>query len=240
MLVVGIVGYIAVVLAHLTVRVLMGQEMAQATDGFERLDPEAPLQFVVMGDSTALGVGASDPVLSTAGRLAADFPQASVKNFSGNGYRLHHFVDFIQEPRFKPEEPYDLVLIQLGGNDILRFTDRADLRRDLRTILQWAENYSKNTLILHSGNIGLAPFFPWPAGLVMTDRTRQVRQIYIEESRQFSGVYYVDLFTEEEDDPFAPDYTKYYAADMLHLSSEGYRVWYEKIKETMDSAGITF
>ena len=240
-LLVAVVGYIAVILARLTERISIGTKLAEATRPFDRVREGASLRFLVIGDSTAMGVGASDPLESTAGRLAADFPAAAIENISGNGYRLHHVVDLIQQPRFRPgDDPFDLILIQLGGNDIIRFTDRADLRADLRTILGWAEVYGENTLILHSGNIGLAPFFPWPLGPVLTDRTRQVRQIYLEEAPQFSGVYYVDLFTEKEEDPFAPNLATYYAEDMLHLSGEGYGVWYEKIRETMDNAGISF
>jgi lysophospholipase L1-like esterase len=92
-------------------------------------------------------------------------------------------------------------------------------------------------LILHSGNVGLAPFFPWPWSVLASWRAAQVRELYLDLA-EGAGAHYVDLFTTREDGPFRQDYERYYASDGLHLSDMGYSVWYERIRRTMDSAGI--
>src|SRR5258708_9441150 len=73
--------------------------------------------IVVAGDSTAFGVGAL-PAESTAGRIAAAFPQARVINVARSGARIGHVVE--QLGRLGVERA-DLVLIQACANDVLEF-----------------------------------------------------------------------------------------------------------------------
>src|SRR5215212_7975639 len=51
--------------------------------------------IVIAGDSTAFGVGAL-PAESTAGRLAAAFPQARVINVARSGARIGHVVEQLE------------------------------------------------------------------------------------------------------------------------------------------------
>lgn len=236
-LLIGVVGYVTVVLAQMTQRIQIGMELTNSAVAYSRVKPDSSVRMLVLGDSTALGVGVSGSKYSIAGRFGEEFPEMAIGNISESGMRLADLAE--QIVLLDMGRHYEVLLIQIGGNDILRFTNRKDLRQDLREILQFSETVADSVFILHSGNMGLAPFFPWPAGPVLTDRTRVVRQIFLEEARQYAGVYYVDLFTEVEEDPFAEDYEKYYAEDLLHLSDEGYGVWYKKIRETMDNAGFT-
>ena len=41
---------------------------------------------------------------------------------------------------------------------------------------------------------------------------------------------YIDLFKERDKDPFSRAAARFYAADVLHPGSEGYRLWYEELQ----------
>ena len=201
---------------------------------FQRMNPKAVIKILFLGDSTAVGTGAADPRDSVAGRFGRDFLDAHIVNLGKNGNKIK---DLARE--FNPEDyqGFNLIVIQAGGNDILRFTPLKYLEKDLRTILDKTKRVNRQVVILHSGNIGLAPFFPRPFGWVWSYRTLLVRELYTRIAKE-SGAVYVDLYAERKDDPFLKDVKRFYAPDLLHASGEGYGIWYNKIKETMERAGI--
>jgi len=228
-----VLGYVLVSGAYVAYRVSVGRQLAAGAVPFARELPAPRLRFLMAGDSTAVGAGASEARYSIAGRLAEDFPDAAVQNSGQRGFRARDVAQRLS----RTEGVYDLVLVHAGGNDIIRFTSLEKLRASVTNILREAKRLSPNVLILHSGNMGLAPFFPWPFSLAATWRTEQVRAIYQELATQY-GAHYVDLYTTKKDDPFRENPDQYYAADGLHLTDMGYSVWYGKIRGTMDSAGI--
>jgi len=129
------------------------------------------------------------------------------------------------------------VVIQIGGNDIMKFTPFRSIDRDVTIVIEDAKRIARHVVILHSGNVGLAPFFIWPIDWIMTERARAVRRIYMKKARE-EDVLYVDLFTERGNDLFLKDIPKYYSLDHLHPSGEGYRWWYERIRATLNGAGV--
>lgn len=200
---------------------------------YQQYKAEAPLKILCLGDSTGVGTGVDDNRQSIAGLFGRDFPQASIVNDSYNGRRLGHLV---KEFRLKPREHYNLVLIQIGGNDILKFTAYSDVRRDLAAVLQSASQAADHVVILHTGDVGRAKVFIWPFTWLMTQRTLKVRDIYIEESAR-AGAVYIDLYRNLKNDPVILS-ASYYGPDRLHLSSVGYRIWYDQIRLGLEKAGI--
>lgn len=201
---------------------------------FSRSLPQADLRFLFLGDSTAVGTGAVDNAHTTAGYFAGDFPNAEIINISRNGQRIHELLDGFDTQRLGQ---YDLAVLQIGANDILKFTPFTNIERDMQALIDKAETISRHVVILHSGNVGAAPIFRWPFDIIMTERSRRVRDIYMRLAKA-NGVYYVDLFQERNRDLFLKDVPKYYAPDLLHPSGDGYRWWYERIRQTLDEAGI--
>ncbi|MBF0490332.1 MAG: SGNH/GDSL hydrolase family protein [Candidatus Omnitrophica bacterium] len=197
-------------------------------------NPQATLKFLFVGDSTALGTGAVDNKHSVAGWFGADFPLSDIKNVSANGKRL---IDLVHDFPPYPGEHYDLVVVQIGANDIFKFSRFEDIEEQMTTVIQRAKTIASHVVILHSGNAGLAPIFIWPFDWIMTDRARHMRALYMRKAKE-EGVLYVDLFTERGNDLFLKDIDKYYSADHLHPSGWGYRWWYERIRQTLDQAGV--
>jgi lysophospholipase L1-like esterase len=198
---------------------------------FERA--EGSVRILVAGDSTGVGTG-SAPELSIAGRLASAYPEASVKNISENGLKI---AGLLEKLRALPESKYDLILLQIGGNDILGFSSVADARRDLRLVFAEAKKRAEKVAFMSTGDVGNAPAFGPLLSLAFTLKTKEMRSVFMEESKA-AGVTYIDLYVPRENDPFAKEPLRYHAADGLHPTGEGYGLWFEKLLPIVKSAGF--
>jgi len=196
---------------------------------FERTLTSAKHRIIVLGDSTGVGVGASDPALSTAGRMASAYPNASVTNRSKSARRIHELLETLHSETFPHA---DLVLIQIGANDIVYFTPLKSIDTDLDTLLRKAKTISDHVVILHSGDVGLAPIFPSYIGYFFSKRSLAVRDIYMRQA-QIHGVGYVDLYRTKEKDIFLTNIDKFYANDHFHPSGAGYEDWFKQIEQAI-------
>lgn len=227
---------LAIVLAGAQMRIIERniRKMSYDIQPFTRHAPGAALRFLFIGDSTAVGTGAKNNSESVAGYFGRDFPQAAIDNNSYNGRKL---TQLVREFPTDVKVPYDLVIVQIGGNDIMQLTPIESIGRDITTVITQAKTIGRHVVILHSGNVGLAPIFIWPFDALMTARARAVRRLYMNKARE-NGVLYVDLFTERNNDLFLKDIAEYYCADHLHPSAQGYRWWYERIRATMTEGHV--
>ncbi len=234
LIIIGIVfvGYIGFQAVRFYVLLQHSKELVAKSSRFEQRKDGGSPRILVLGDSTAVGTGVNDPKGSTAGRFATDFPNADIWNFAVNGKRIGELAtDF---PKV-PDQSFDLVLMQIGANDIIYGTDKAAFAKDLRTVFDRATKAGKHVISFHSGNIGLAPMFPWPVNRVLRSRTLEYREIYKAIAAE-KGVIYIDLYTEAENDPLKGE--GFYASDKLHLTEKGYGYWYEQIRKTMTDNNI--
>ena len=207
-----------------------GTAIAKRTIAYQQNNPKSKTKILIVGDSSGLGVGAESPLLSVAGRFGKDYPKAHIVNLARNGQKIKELAI-----NFNPEnyKNYDLVLVHIGGNDILRFTPWNIVNRYIHPVLGKAKNASKNVILIHGGNMGIAPFFHRPLAYIFTYRTRIMRKILKRASKEM-GAIYLDLFN-ERDEPESMKYhsKSYYATDKFHLSGKGYDVWYYFIRNAM-------
>lgn len=201
---------------------------------FQQIRPEAKLRVLFVGDSTAVGTGTGNRQTSVAGWFAKDHPEAHIVNRSRNGYKL---LDVLHELEKQSSQRYDLIVVQAGANDILRLTRLNSVRRNLEEVIKKSKAMSDHVAVLHSGNVGTAPIFWWPLTWIYSSRTQAVRNIYLE-AEQRTGIYYIDLYALDTDELFLKDKKKYYAGDYLHLSAEGYRVWYQAIRDELQARNV--
>jgi len=220
---------VAVVLYQVILIFIYGSKTAYDNKPFVREMPNARLHFLFLGDSTAVGTGTKDGVGSVAGWFAQDFPDADIENYGINGNRLAPLLR-----NFYPgnRKNFDLVVIQIGANDIIKLTSYQRIEENITEVARKAKELSKNVIILHSGRVGLAPIFVWPLSKILTNRAAHVRDIYMRVAQK-TGVHYVDLFIDRDKDPFLKDINKYYSPDHFHPSEYGYRWWYERLRQTM-------
>jgi lysophospholipase L1-like esterase len=210
-------------------RIQIGRKLAMMARPFSRNKLEARMKILVIGDSTALGTGASQPEHSLAGLLGASFSEASIENHGVNGAKTKDLIKRLERLKGKR---YDLMMIHIGGNDVVRFTERKDLMHDIDIVLRSAKQLADKVVLVSTGNVGTAKLLPLGTRWLFTWRTRQVRDV-LKTAAAKQGISYVDLFREPKDDPFARDPSKYYAADSFHPSDEGYLDWFQIIRRNL-------
>lgn len=215
-------------------RVQIGKNLAKHSQVFSFTSTNPTIKILVVGDSTAVGTGAESPNLSTAGYFHQDFPTAEIINTSKNGAKVTDIIKMLNQVTGR----FDLVLIQGGANNIIYFTPLATAEAEMTDLLKAAKIHSDNVVLLTSGNIGMAPIWPWPLSIFYTQRSRTFLAAF-ENIAKANGALFVKLFQERQDDVFIRDVKKYYAADGLHLTGAGYKAWYDQIRQTMNTGGIT-
>lgn len=212
-----------------------GKILAEQALPFERYVPEAQKRILIAGDSTGVGTGASSPSYTTAGYLGSKYPDAEIINISVNGLKLSGLIDKLNENDLGS---FDIVVAQIGANDILRLTDLRSVETNFRDVLAKLSEIGNAVFVLHSGRVGEAPLFPIYVGHIFTKRAQLFRKLYTEVSREFSNVMYVDLMAGDSDALFKENPKKYYARDGLHLSDAGYLLWYKEIESNIDGVGM--
>ncbi len=201
---------------------------------FEKKLAGAKLKALFLGDSTVVGSGSELSKFSTAGWFSQDFPDASVENISQNGLKLKGLLAKL--PLIK-ENHYNIVVVQIGANDIIRFTPYADINRDVHKLLSFLKARADQVVFLHSGDIGHARIFVWPFNRLITHRSYGVRRIY-QKAALDTKTHYVDLISMEKAGDFSKNPDKYYASDHFHLSGEGYHFWYQAIRSQFQASLI--
>ncbi|MBP7060839.1 MAG: hypothetical protein KBA91_02565 [Candidatus Moranbacteria bacterium] len=190
--------------------------------------PDTP-KVLFVGDSTGVGVGATRPGDSVAGRLGAAYPEWNIENRSVSGRKTAEILPTLRD---LANEQYDTIVIQVGGNDIVYFSDLKQLEKDIASVLKEAKRVGGEVALLTSGNVGNAPLLPRPLAFLWEQRTLSVRGLFMEAARQ-AGVTYVDLYRDDENDPFKLEPLRYHAVDLFHPSSDGYALWYESLKKVL-------
>lgn len=175
-------------------------------------------RMLVLGDSTAYGVGARDVSLTTAGRVSKHFGM-TVENNSVSGAITRGLKAQIERAK---DVQYDLVLIQIGANDVIYFKSLDEAKRSLEENLNVLLKKTNRFVLLTSGNIGNAPVWLFPVDYLYERRTEYLRAHFKALVEEKGGVY-IDLYNLP--DPFQSDPERYYAPDGLHLSGDGYGIW---------------
>ena len=213
-------------------RVQISGRLIEVTTPFsfpaEKLGANRYKRILVAGDSLAVGIGSVQSEHSIAGRLHADFLDAEIVNTALSGAKLAGVTEQVSGV----DGRFDLVVIMGGANDIIRFHSIKIAESDASLLLKAVKEKGDHVIWLVSGNIGLAPIWPWPIESIYTYRTRKYHAIFRALAEK-EGIVFINLLKERADDVFAKDPARYYAKDGLHLSSDGYAVWYEAIKEKL-------
>lgn len=186
-------------------------------------------RILVLGDSTGYGTGSTDPEQSIAGRLGADFPGYAIENRSVNGDTI---ADALVRARDVTGQ-YDLILLQLGGNDILQWRPVEQSVQDVQQLIELLSARADHLVMISAGDVGATTAFTGEQAEAYTEHTlayHSALQALSERTEQFT---YVSLYTPPADDPFIEQPGVYLARDGLHPSGAGYGVWYETLRPTV-------
>jgi lysophospholipase L1-like esterase len=181
-----------------------------------------PVSILVLGDSTAAGVGADSQEDALPGnlarRLSAEWERGATWRAIGeNGATSGDIVRrYLGEAS---EQSYDLVFLTVGANDALKLRSRAAFKRSFRRIIRRLRSVSPQALILVSSFPGFAQFsaLPNPLRWALQLHSRSLEDV----ARRFVASEPGVLMS-----PPAPKYTPgFFASDRFHPSPQGYRDW---------------
>ena len=127
-----------------------------------RIGRGEPLRFLAIGDSIIAGVGARRVVRSTvaqvarfmSGRLAREIHWHASGMIGAGARRVRR--DAVPQ---LPPQPFDVILVSVGVNDVLKLERSARFRRQLLKLVRELQRHSPEALI---GYLGLPPIDEFP------------------------------------------------------------------------------
>lgn len=195
-----------------------------------------PLRYIVMGDSTGAGRGATPGnsiTMGTARHLAEKY-DITLINLSVSGARIKDLLAK-QLPEAKQAKP-DLVLLSVGANDIVHFTPDAQIQSDLHHIItELLEANPKIAIVVPgSGDVGACPRFEQPLRTVAGWQTKRVNALIKSTSLASPGTTWVPL-AERTGELFGRN-PNMFSADKFHPNDRGYSVWTQVLNEGLDQS----
>ena len=181
-----------------------------------------PIRLLVLGDSTAAGVGAATQHEALPGRLADALHARTDRGIrwravGKNGATAREIVE-----RFLDEaltEPAELLFLSIGANDAMTMRGTGAFVRDVRSILDAFETRNPGAFVLMSslpvfGRFGLLPQ-PLRTALYRHSLALEAAARAVVERRPRT-------LMSNDPPPYAEDF---WAPDFFHPSSSGYRDW---------------
>lgn len=202
------------------------KDLARASEPFQAAPQDATGSLLLVGDSTAVGTGASSPEASVAGLIAREHPRLRIVNRAVDGAKF----EAIAAQLAADSNRFDVILVLAGGNDVIRLTREERLREAIQQTAVLASARSNNVVFMPSGNAGNAPFFFAPVSWLMTERSQTLHRL-VREAAATHNASYVNLYKPAAQDPFAQRPKELHAADGLHPSDAGYRIWYSELNQ---------
>jgi len=219
-----VVGLVTATATYATLRLRASKRLALDSQGFARLARPEGARLLVVGDSTAMGTGASSPEYSLPGLISRSNPSLTVVNRGHQGASFDAILT-----QFDGSERFDAVLVMVGGKDAVRMRRDAALRASIQKVAQRARLCAELVVFLPPGNLGNSAIFLPPWNWWMSYRSRRLHAL-VAEVAEANGAHYVSLFQPREDDPFARHPRHLLAADGLHPSDAGYELWQRELE----------
>jgi lysophospholipase L1-like esterase len=181
-----------------------------------------PLRLLVLGDSTAAGVGVKNADHGLGGNLARVLADRTGRGVEWLALGEAGATAKDLRARFLPkalEREYDVVFLSIGANDTLALRSRAEFRDDFRAILAALREKSPRARIV----VANLPVFSWFT--VIPNPLRWVLNLHAE-NLQHAAQREVARDPGAHMSPAPPTYSVgFFARDRFHPSEEGYRDW---------------
>ncbi len=190
-----------------------------------------PLTYVAAGDSTSVGVGASDLSKSYSYKVFQALATTNQVQYKHVGKSGAQTTDFMSEqlPKIIQANP-DIVTISIGANDVTHLKSTASVIDHYKTIIDelttqtHAQLYLTNIPILKD-----APLLPWPYRKLLEYKSRAINKEL--QALETERVHVVPIYTFGWDQ--FSDIRTTFAQDQFHPSDVGYENWTNAFLTTM-------
>lgn len=184
----------------------------------------APLRLLVLGDSTAAGVGSATQAEALPGHLARELRSRLGRGttwtaLGRNGATARDVItDHLEDAT---SQPFDVVFLTIGANDALGLRSRSAFSRDVRQIVDTLRRGNADALVL----VSLMPRFDRFASLhqpVKWNLALHAASLDAGARASVAGLHRV--FAVPKPPPYTPTF---WASDGFHPGPDGYREWAE-------------
>jgi lysophospholipase L1-like esterase len=188
---------------------------------------EANVKLLVLGESTAAGMGARTHETALAGQFSRFLSEKIGKSIhwhvvGRSGITIKETIDELV-PKI-PDEKFDYILLALCGNEVLKLRSPINFRRDmtrLLTILR-EKNPDATFFITNAPAVRLSPVLPFPIKFILGHLSALHDANAREFTAKMSKVFYFHQPTEVPQD---------FWADGIHPSEKGYTAWSKRMVE---------
>lgn len=203
----------------------VSKELVSEAVPFSHITDNRSKTLLVLGDSTAVGVGVTEKADSIPAKVAAHIHATHVENYAVSGARIK---DIESQLAYATQSKYDVILLQVGANDIMRFSSTEEISPYLEVLLKDLSEKGETVIFISAGNVGGAPIIPPPLRSLYTKVNLKYHELFKKMSDLY-GVRYINLYESADKDPFIQQPEVYFAADSFHPSSAGYEVWFKML-----------
>lgn len=181
------------------------------------------VRLLMLGDSTAAGVGASNTAGTVGGQLAttlaADSRRVALSSVAVSGSRASDLGPQVSRALLNPP---DVAVILIGANDATHATALGAVRRDVPAAVRRLRGAGVAVVLGTCPDMGAARAFPQPLRLVVAWQGRRVAAAEVDTGRD-AGAAVVDIG--RETGPAMRADASTLAADDFHPSDRGYALW---------------
>ena len=177
-----------------------------------------PQKYLVLGESTAAGVGASSAECTFAGNIYRLFGEdCTVTNLGKNGIRAGQVLPFFSEKLHAEKTQTDGIFLFLGANDCFRLTNPTHYHRSLLNLIHYLDS-DFNPSWIYLADIPPVHLFPaFPA--MLQSYLKSQREFLREEMKQIANMNSKIIF----DELILNLPPEFFSQDMVHPSDIGYR-----------------
>ena len=195
------------------------------------------LNYVVMGDSTAVGQGAdySKGIARYTANYLARSHQVILTNVGVSGARVADVLNgqVAKAVALKP----DVVLLAIGANDVTHTTNLGSIEKDLTNVITQLQAANPHIQIVMTGSpaMGSVPRFAKPTQWLVGWQERRVNRVIAKVAAD-KHVVLVPLAAETEQTFL--DHPEYFASDKFHPNADGYAVWFPVLTRGFTKLGL--
>ncbi|WP_298512248.1 SGNH/GDSL hydrolase family protein [uncultured Kordia sp.] len=223
-------------------------DLPEATDleGTSISESNTSFQLITIGESTIAGVGASSNKTGFTGTLAKELSTQTSANISWKVYAKSGYTAKCVNQKIVPQitqQPVDLIVIGLGGNDSFALRTPKRWNKDIRALIDTIRTTYPKTPIVFANMPPIKEFtaftgsFKFVIGNLVLHLGKELEKVV----NDYENVYYRAKNLEYEDLVKRMNLTaapEDFFSDGVHPSELAYQVWAKDVAEYIQKKGI--